>query len=261
MRLLPVRRPFIVLAVALSLNVVGVSASQSPPIAAAPMPDYLEVPGVYERPIFVAADVALLPNGQVNRVYSPEDASAAGLEDLLARKQVGGCVLVEMTGDGLSQSPGSHQDFASAIRTTDNMVEALVSGTRLGFTFERPGTLVRLEIVEVLKGSAPAETKYIHFPVGDLEVGGTRICARSSSWGELPRIGDRVILLFDGHKHNQTVPVLAIAPSGVLTIRDGRIVGLPALYRKTNVELRGQDAAQVSAEARIQALQEEVEER
>ncbi len=254
-RLLQFRWPFVVFAAALSLSVVGVGASQSPPSTAPPMPDYLEVPGIYERPIFVAAELTVLPDGQINRAFFPDEYLADGFELFLSREQTDGCILARDTTDALSRSPGSHQDLASAIGATDNVIEAEVSGSRLGFTFERPGTLIRLDVMAVLKGSAPAETKYIHFPVGDLDVGGTRICARSSIWGELPRVGDRVIVLFNGHQHNQAVPVLAIAPSGVLTVRDGRIASLPALYRKTNVELRGQDGSQVSAAVRLQALE------
>ncbi len=204
-RLLQFRWPFVVFAAALSLSIVGVSASQSPPSTAPPMPDYLEAPGIYERPIFVAAELAVLPSGLVNRAFFPGEDGTLGLEGILAREMTDGCVLLDGRTDSLSQVPGRHQNFESSVNDADNIVEATVTGTRTGFTFGSAGTLVRLQAEQVFKGAAPSETKYVFFPYGDLQVGDTRICVRDPNWGEVPRVGDRAVLLFAGHKHNQRI--------------------------------------------------------
>ncbi len=253
-RLLQVRRPFVVFAAALSLSIVGASASQSPPSTAPPMPDYLEVPGTYERPIFVAADVVMLPNGQVNRAFFPGEYGTSGLERILSREKTNDCVLLDDPTDPMSQVPARHESLEGSINDNDNIVEATVTGTRTGFALGRAGTLVRLQVELVLKGARPSQTKYVFFPYGDLEVGATRICVRDPHWGEVPRVGDRVVVLFAGHKHNELMPILAIDPSSILTIRNGRVARLPEVYRKVNQNLRDLELQQLTAGIRLHVL-------
>ncbi len=259
MRFLRVRRPLVVFAAALSLSVAG--AESQPPPTAPPMPDYLEVPEIYALPIFVAADIAVLPNGQVNRTFFPGEDGTLGLESILARETTNGCVLLDAPTAAMSRVPGRHQNLESSIADADNIVEVTVTGIRTGFNFGSPGTLVRLQVEQVFKGAPPSETKYVFFPYGDLQVGGIRICARDPHWGEVPHVGDRLVILFAGHQHNDLIPVLALDPSSVLTIRNGRVARLPKVYRKANQNLRDMEFEQLTAGIRLHVLQAEAEER
>lgn len=183
----------------------------------APMPRTLPSTLLAMPPIFVAADRVLLPDGSVDpSMFRPGEIENIRYE-LDLQPSDGGCVDM-MSSDQLPPN-GGHPRLSEVIRDKENTVLTEVTGRIYGYFGFVPGTLLRVETREVLKGKANRETYFIHFPEGAFEVGDRRICRTTLGFPSPPELGDRVLLLY----YN----IEAWAKTSFLNVRATDVVVLP----------------------------------
>ena len=197
-----------------------------------PMPELVKNK-FYVRYVFVAAERALRPNGQVNKKYFRKDF-AADVTHYVSQPVVRGCARGRVF---ISHPyPASRTDFVSAVDEVDTAFTAVVTGWRQGFYFGMPGTLLRIAPEEALKGTPHGGSRYVFVAGGEFYVNDTRLCVEAEQWSSIPALGSRVLILFE-QEHYEDLEILPIGPTGIVPL-EGRMEGdLPELYRRTNPEM------------------------
>jgi hypothetical protein len=88
--------------------------------------------------------------------------------------------------------------FSDLVAHSLGIYEGKVLATEGGFGVGGTGTLLKIEVADVLKTSGEFDSLpvlYVIYPGGDFEAGGYRFCARDETLPPLPTVGDRVLLL------------------------------------------------------------------
>jgi hypothetical protein len=75
-----------------------------------------------------------------------------------------------------------------------SIVRGTVRTVKLGFSFGEPGSLLEVDVLEVIEGSAPKSPFYVDYPIARFRIGPLSFCNLNT--GFEPRPGDE-ILLFD----------------------------------------------------------------
>lgn len=176
-----------------------------------PMPDVLVYPSFSSTPVFVSAERAVTPEGEIDGSYF-HSGDLAFLRDSLDRPDdKEGCLRISKS-SASDRSPEGHDSLTSAARGSDNVIVAKVIGRLHGFSGPTPGTLLRLETEEVLSGAA-RDHQYLFFPVGDFSFAGRRICSSNPKRPRsAPDLGDRLLVLFDDYWWNDRYDL--VRPNG-----------------------------------------------
>lgn len=193
----------------------------------APMPDLLVYESYSQTPVFVSAEKAVLPSGELDvRLFGGENPTM--LSHFLSKPQEDGCIRMEVSG-GHDKSPASHTSLKKALKSTDNVIFGRIVGRSVGFREGLPGALLRVETEEVLKGSARDE-KFLFFPVANLPLGEKILCAGSSMRQERsPRMGEKILVILHDYWWNDKFDLIRAGAKGVILMpKEGSVLMAPA---------------------------------
>ena len=191
-----------------------------------------------ERPHWVAAEEALGEDGRWDPTYFDEGVRSR-LRRLLSREPRGsdGCI------EKRNEIPGLRAD---AIKNLELLSQregwiflAEVTGLTAGFQGGEPGTLIRIEPRQILKG--PSDRLYPHyvfFPVGTVPVGNKSLCVTDLRYPELAKVGESMLLFVPMISANQG-EFLFGADSMAITFPDGGGASLPLRYRESDSDKSG----------------------
>ena len=93
----------------------------------------------------------------------------------------------------------------------------VVVGRRGGFYKDIPGTLLRLDTVEDLKGQAPSFARFFFVPSGRLSVAGKMFCVEGRGYAPLAEEGEELVLFLDAPLHEEQ-SVFNIDPSQLVLL-------------------------------------------
>ncbi|MEM1204045.1 MAG: hypothetical protein AAGN66_12525 [Acidobacteriota bacterium] len=206
-----------------------------------PMIDRLDVEGTPD-PYFVSGEKAFLASGELDEaILGFTDREMLG-HALSRPLNEDGCVEVTFL-SSTEEPPGTWWEggVPAAVEESRRVLLGTVTGRAYGFGDGRPGTLLRLDIDEVLKGFHPAgKVGYVFFPVGEFEAGGRKLCPKNPRFGALPELGDRLLLLLRGvHYEGEQLLMGSGLPASMLTLSKGRVSALPKLWREVETDLEG----------------------
>jgi hypothetical protein len=184
-----------------------------------------------EAPVWVRADRAFTPSGEIALDVFPESVRAA-LSRYLALPQEGGCIYPDRHIETRRMVRAGREDLTSTTRDSDWVVRGRVTGKAGGFRSAEPGTLVEFVPVETLKGSERRQgPHYFFMPVGVVEAGQTKFCKDQGFYADLPEIGDEILLLVSLQGLTGDGLVYTDAESGIITLHSRGNSSLPKAYR------------------------------
>lgn len=188
-----------------------------------PMPHMLPSTDIKRPPTFVAADLVLLPDGTVDpALFRPGEERA--IQRHLALKTSGGCIRQDFFSSYHLPADAGRSPIEERIHESENTILAKVTGRIYGYKASEPGTLLRVEMEEALSGEAHGSTHFIHFPVGNFEMGDFKICRTTEGFPNPPEIGDRVLLFYYDSTYSPRTEFLNIrAPEVVVLPQSGPI--------------------------------------
>ncbi len=203
----------------------------------------LEVPALVESvdperpwPVFVAAELAVTPSGAVvEDLFDLGTVSTIqhALETL--RDPMGGdCI---PWGEAYHFGPTTpHIDsIADLVTASAPIVRGRVVGSRLGFSSGVPGQLLKIEVIEQIKGDERPSYAYVFYPVGRLEVGEQVICKTDGRYARVPEVGTEILAFGQGLREEAAEPFLSLPDNGtgIVVLGDsGDDRDLPELLRK-----------------------------
>jgi hypothetical protein len=196
------------------------------------MPLFLMDPPI-PNPIWVDVRLILKPDGSLNReIMHPSVAEM--IEELLRRPAVRGCVQTDTVWVD-STSPPPRESLDDAIRSSDFILLARVTGRSNGFYGGVAGTLLRLEPRQIFKGLGGAASYYAFMPVGSFSLGSKRICKTDERYAELPGLGDEALTFTYPPTGEHRDLLLIQGPGDILTLHGGK-VSYPRRYREAETE-------------------------
>jgi len=182
-------------------------------------------------PTFVAASAAISADGKVNtKLFHP--LVVKGLERMLAREPVGGCIELGPFFWELINVPG-RETLAQAAEISHLTVVGRVVDREYGFHFDEAGQLLAVEVEEVIRGESPLDHYYYFHPIAEFEAGPFRICKSDDHYPEPPKLGDRVVLMVPRPVHDLREPFLdLVTPEGVVVLAADGEVRVPSRFRQ-----------------------------
>jgi hypothetical protein len=122
---------------------------------------------------------------------------------------------------------------------------ARVTASEGGFFGSVPGTLLRLEPIEVFRREPTvhqAASYLVFLPVGRVELGFATICKRDHRFPDLPVVGDETLVFVPKWSGASAGELLnLIDENGLLTLRQDGTVSLPAGYQKSSANMTEDD--------------------
>ncbi len=186
--------------------------------------------GGYDRPIFVAASRMVDDDGFPNEEFPMYAQLTRDLYDS-TEPRASRC-LSPMNSAEFETGSGSPQDLNAAIRTSDNVILARITGSIAGFSHHTTaGNLYRFTPIEVIRGRHVEAEKYFFFPSGDFELGQISICKNHPDYAEAPALGDRVLLIYKDNWYNESGIVYTRGSAGVITLKHDGKYSLPRRFR------------------------------
>jgi len=219
-----------------------------PPVLSTTLP---QVDPAY--PTFVAASAAVSADGEVNTaLFHP--LVVEGLQEILARKPVEGCIQLGPFYWELINVP-DRSTLRRAAKTSHLTIVGRVVDREYGFHFDEAGQLLEIEVEEVIRGEAPLDRYYYFHPVSEFEAGPHRICKSDFRYPQPPGLGDRVVLMVPRAVHDRREPFLDLeTPEGVVVLAADGEVRLPDRFENEKVE---DHASPSTAAAVLEAIRSE----
>lgn len=188
-----------------------------------------------DRPVFFRLEALERPNGSVDLEKLPVTVRRH-LET--PREPTGGCIpiLPPLLDFIASYRPSLEEALASSYWVFVAEVRALA----VGLEGKTPGTLLQVVPSETLKGPSLYGPEYIFMPIAEFQLGGQAFCTSDPEYAPLPEVGDRVLLLVNGHPDNRRTVLRTGAYTGIILLPADEAIGLPARYKKSNPRLVGQ---------------------
>ncbi|MEM8994782.1 MAG: hypothetical protein AAGF23_08325 [Acidobacteriota bacterium] len=199
---------------------------------AEPMPELIwpNERSEHSRALFVDTEHALLPSGDFDATHLSEGDRIA-IEWHSLEEDEGGCS--EGARAVAKDNPEeTWSDYGSIAKDSDYVVFSRVTGVKQGFQAHSPGTLVRIEPVEWVKGEDSWVSRFIFFPRADIRVGDRRFCVADPRYPRLPQPGWQVLISYTSADARRNSSLLFVAPSRLITIPASGPVSLPLFLRK-----------------------------
>lgn len=186
--------------------------------------------GGYDRPIFVAASRMVDDDGFPNEEF-PMYAQRTRALYKSTGPNASRC-LSPMNSAEFETRSGSPRDLQAAIRTSDHVILARVTGSIAGCLHHATaGNLYRFTPIEVIRGRHVEAEKYFFFPSGEFELGQVSICKIHPDYAEAPALGDRVLLIYKDGWYNASGIVYTRGSVGVTTLKSDGTFSLPRRFR------------------------------
>ena len=207
--------------------------------------------GLEGRPIFVAAEKTLLPNGEVDPQLLNENAVSWIEQEYLSSDPEEPCRSMHLADDHLNTSEPSWQDFASITADADFIAVVRVTGIRDGFFAHGVGgSLIRLKPMQWLKGHADWQLKYLFIQVGDLQLGNRNFCLSHGQHSTMPEVGDRLVVSYEDKSVNRTYPLIYTSAPNIITLQGNGQASLPPWVRQKHPDWVGKPSASILGEIR-----------
>ncbi len=215
------------------------------------IPEFLWEPAIDDPnafPRFVRLDRALDANGSLDAAVFEE--AFISLNRYLFESDPGEpCIRAGLISIHDSPAP-TWVDYQSVVDNYPNLVVAKVAAQGHGFFWGSPGTLLRLEQDQILKGDDRWDSKYLFFGAGEMNLGDRRICVSHTRYPELPEIHDRILVAH----HSTAQPWLSTSGSALIVLNgNGQVSPSPWLDQK-HPEWRGQPSSVLLGEIQQRAL-------
>ena len=189
-------------------------------------------------PFFVAAELAVTPSGAVAEDlfhFAARRTIQHALETL--RDPLGGdCIPWGEAYHFGVVAP--HLDSIIALVThSEPIVRGRVVGSRPGFSSSVPGQLLKIEVIEELKGDEGLSYGYVFFPVVRMEVGDQTICKTDVRYPRVPEEGTEILVLAQGLREEAAEPFFRLPDNGtgiVVLSEGGDDRDLPEELREEN---------------------------
>ena len=199
-------------------------------------------------PVFVAAENAVTASGEIvdDLFYiGAANAIRVGLE----QPERDGCV---------PWGEAYHFDvvrpeldsIAALVEGSDPIFRGIVLGSRPGFFHGLPGRLLKVEIVERLKGESKAPYTYLFYPVGRFTVGGVELCKTDVRHARVRGPGEEILVFGQGFREEVAEPFLHLPDNGagLLVLSSGDDDRFPRLLREANA---GRSGTEILEEVRV----------
>jgi len=183
-----------------------------------PMPRIVPSISATRRPEFVAADRVLLPDGTVDPALFRLGEADIIQTRLAKEPSDDGCIHFDLQDSSDFPSGGRKVSVNEAIRSSENVIVAEVTGRIYGYHAYDPGTLLRVVTGEVLGGKANRELFYVHFPVGSFRVGEHRVCRTTIGFPAPPGIGERLLLMYYDSQVSTKTEFLEVRATNVVVL-------------------------------------------
>jgi hypothetical protein len=237
---------------ALACQIWGGANAQAPKTAEATlaMPEILFFHEDGDDPVFVSPRRLFLPTGELDKDLF-QRGYMIGFELMFNQEEESGCIQIDVSADHRDQPAYEWKTLSAALQRSDNVVVGRVTGRAFGFTVDNPGTLIRFAPMEVLKGLAPWDFRYVFFPSGDFSLpDGRRICAIHHQWPSSPQIGDALLIMYDDTWHNDRRELLNVRAFQLVTLPMKGSVSLPRNYRESDSAISNKTKADFLDEVR-----------
>lgn len=178
-------------------------------------------------PDFVAARRILLPSGKFDKTLL-SDRDIEYLRTFLAMKAKNGCVEVDWISS--VEDPGP-MTLDKLVRERQHIVIGRVTGLSPGFEHGLPGTLLRIQSEEILKGGAIPGAVFAFYPQGEMWIDDAKLCRSNPQWGPMPDLAEHVLLAYNDVPWCQTAKIVRVGPEGIFALREGRPVELSLFYQ------------------------------
>jgi hypothetical protein len=220
----------------------------------APMPDLFWATDGFPReyPLFISAENALLPSGELNLALFGEAAQFEMQADVLDATFEDCHGAYRMREMGLKIS---RRDFKAIAADADFIVLGKVTGISQGFWISTPGTVLRIEPVRWLKSGDSWAERYLFFPVVEMEFGGKTICFQSEHYPVLPELGWQVLVSYNNADKNRDEPVLRVDSAQIIVFPPEGPASLAKHLREQEPDWAGRSGSALLND--IQALLEE----
>lgn len=202
-------------------------------------------------PLFVAAELAVTASGDVAEDLF-DFAAARTIQHELQRPRE------PMEGDCIRW--GEAYDFGVTTPILDSIrdlvahsgpiVRGRVTGARSGFSSAVPGQLLRIEVIEQLKGTETSSYGYVFFPVGRLELEEVAICKTDSRYANVPEVGSEVLIFAQGLRDKAAEPLFRLPDNGTGVVVLAQTHDEGELPRVLRTELPGKSGKDVLSKAR-----------
>lgn len=240
------------LASVIFLLILSVPATAAPPSdqEGQAIPEFLwwppELVSVNEPPVFVRLDRALKADGTPDTALF-DGAYLRTLNEILDGESAAPCLRTTFT-DVVNSHDHSWVGYRSIVETYPNIVIARVTALGHGLFKAMPGTLLRLEAVDPLKGTDRWDHKFLFFQKGQMDLGPYHLCPSDDRLPDLPEVGDRLIVAY----HRSDFPWLEPLASTLVVLKRSGQVDASAWLRRAEPRWRGESTNTVLEE--VQAL-------
>ena len=222
-----------VVSFALVLSGVSLAAEQArdPSFSKQQVPEVINFyHGGYDDPIFVAASRMISADGFPREEFPTYAKLAYELYEA-AEANTSPCLNPSSSVE-FETGSDSRRDLRTAIRTSDVVLMARVTGSRSGFLHaDIAGTLYQFSPIEVLRGQHSEEERYFFFPAGEFKLGRVSVCKSHPDYADQPSVGDRVLLIYNNHWYNDSGIVYTGGSTGVVTMKSDGRASLPRRFR------------------------------
>ncbi len=186
-----------------------------------PMPEIIEIWDDQQYPWFVAAEKVFLPSGEFDdtlasdRMIRFEPSVVTALE----RCRPGECADLAVL-SSIDEHTMLGQSLEESLENSESVLEAKVSGLRAGVQGSSIGLAVRIENLSILSGPGPrSQVNYVFLRGGEFQVWGKSVCSSNPLGTELPRLGERVLVLLGSSFQNREKNALMVNAANVVPIR------------------------------------------
>lgn len=186
-----------------------------------PMPEIIEIWDDQQYPWFVAVEKVFLPAGEFDdtlasdRMIRYEPSVVTALEE----SRPGECAELTIL-SSIDEHTVLGQSLEESLENSENVLEARVSGLRAGVQGSSMGLVFRLENLSVLKGPGPRfQVNFVFLRGGELQVWDKPVCSSNPLGTELPRLGERVLVLLGSSFQNREKNALLVNSANVVPIR------------------------------------------
>lgn len=213
------------------------------------LPSLIRLPLEDDRPIFIRGDLVVLDSGRVHP-HTPLRASAQSMEWRLKEFDRLGCT--PWYHSALDQAPLDQKNLSDGLERAAVVVLGTVTGRLQGFRDTLPGTAVRFDIDEVLKGRVVGTERFFFFPISDFQAGPYHVCIDSESYPPLPDLGSQILVLLREGPYIEG-PFWGQGATSVVTFAQG-LAMLPTHFRKAETHVLDQQELLHRVRAELESL-------
>jgi hypothetical protein len=200
---------------------IGTDRGATPPVRLA---------SIQGHPFWIdAREIPATPDVLLRHGY--DEATVRAIQRVLQVPEQEGCIALGRSYTQYVNAP-VRTDLVSALRSSEFVIDAIVTGKAYGFFGGTAGQLLRLSVKKLLAGHGGGANYFIFIPVGEFTVNGRRLCKSDPACTVVPAVGERVIVFAPrGYVSGQFVNI--VDDGGLIGVGEGGVLTLPPRYAST----------------------------